>query len=774
MADVSIIIATNAEQASKEIKGLSNSVLNASDKALKMTKAFDFLDRAFNKGKISASQYQTATSALDASEDALYASIGKTTQAVQQQSAAAQAAAASVDRLADEAEMLSMKYKAGYAAGKQLAASTKELNTALKLGVISAKQHKLQIAELGKEYQRTGKYSKGFSALQRMSGKSTNKFGMYAQQVGYQVGDFAVQVQSGTNALVAFGQQGTQLAGLIPGLAGAILGIGLAIGTAIARSVLESKNLTISFKAVKKSFADALTPMKPLIDAVGSAFVSVGDTVVKWGKMVGNNISRVLSYTIALAILLAGKMVYGFIKSGKAAGAFFRLFKAGLISTGVGIFVIALGEIILKMQNMIVNAGSLAEAWGAIKDIFKALWEFAGSKIDVYVAKLKTVGPMMKAFLFSTVSSILTSVESLINKSIRGLNGMLSTANLPDLGEVNLTGGFSASVTEAQIALSAAEDSVSQLEETASGAMDGLIASVNTVLDLAKGASSSLDTSTWLVPDTDDDKGGSGSSSEDPIKKLKAEIALNTKLLTMSKEKAAVLIRVIAIQKTLADQGKTFDEDKLIALVKQNEELKKQKAISQGLTDFIGSSMETAMMGIVDGTLSVKDAFKSMARDIIKELYRVLVVQEMVANAKEAIDNRGGIVKMIFGGFGATEANGGAWQGGSKIQAYANGGVVGGPTTFPMSGGQTGLMGEAGPEAIMPLKRGSNGKLGVQMEGGRSGDVININQSFNFQANGDDTVKKLIAQAAPKIAQMTKSSLLDDRRRGGSTKAAFG
>ena len=53
-------------------------------------------------------------------------------------------------------------------------------------------------------------------------------------------------------------------------------------------------------------------------------------------------------------------------------------------------------------------------------------------------------------------------------------------------------------------------------------------------------------------------------------------------------------------------------------------------------------------------------------------------------------------------------------------------------------------MGEAGPEAIMPLKRGSNGKLGVQMEGGGGGgDVITINQSFNFQANGDDTVKKL-------------------------------
>ena len=81
-------------------------------------------------------------------------------------------------------------------------------------------------------------------------------------------------------------------------------------------------------------------------------------------------------------------------------------------------------------------------------------------------------------------------------------------------------------------------------------------------------------------------------------------------------------------------------------------------------------------------------------------------------------------------------------------------------------------MGESGPEAIMPLKRGANGKLGVQSEGG-SGDVV-IHQNFNFQANGDDSVKRIIAQAAPQIAQMTKSSIISDRRRGGQMKATFG
>lgn len=207
--------------------------------------------------------------------------------------------------------------------------------------------------------------------------------------------------------------------------------------------------------------------------------------------------------------------------------------------------------------------------------------------------------------------------------------------------------------------------------------------------------------------------------------------------------------------------------DYIAAKLEENRVLEEAKAQQQQIADTIESSMEDAFMSIVDGTKSTEDAFKDMARMIIKELYKVLVVQQLVGSFETG---GGGILGSIFGAF---QADGGAWQGGSQIQAYANGGVVGSPTTFPMAGGKTGLMGEAGPEAIMPLKRGANGKLGVQMEGG-GGDNVVIHQNFNFQANGDESVKKLIAQAAPQIANMTKSSMLNDRRRGGATKAVFG
>lgn len=56
---------------------------------------------------------------------------------------------------------------------------------------------------------------------------------------------------------------------------------------------------------------------------------------------------------------------------------------------------------------------------------------------------------------------------------------------------------------------------------------------------------------------------------------------------------------------------------------------------------------------------------------------------------------------------------------------FANGGIVNSPTLFPMRGG-TGLMGEAGAEAIMPLARGGDGKLGVRINGGGANVTVNI------------------------------------------------
>ena len=276
-----------------------------------------------------------------------------------------------------------------------------------------------------------------------------------------------------------------------------------------------------------------------------------------------------------------------------------------------------------------------------------------------------------------------------------------------------------------------------------------------------------LRTGMGFVPDPEPEKKGK-TAKIDPLVQFQTQLDLEDKLLNVSEARQKVLQAlgsdVVAKNPEIVAgmEAQITETNKLIALEEKR----------QGLIDSVTGSIENGMMAMIDGTMSVKDAFKSMAAEIIKELYRVLVVQQLVAAAKVALGFAdGGAVTSSPRPPVRPQADGGVF---TKVNAYASGGIVSSPTNFPMAGNQVGLMGEAGPEAIMPLKRGSNGKLGVQMEGGGGGDVININQSFNFQANGDDTVKKLIAQAAPKIADMAKASVIDSRRRGGSTKAAFG
>lgn len=131
-----------------------------------------------------------------------------------------------------------------------------------------------------------------------------------------------------------------------------------------------------------------------------------------------------------------------------------------------------------------------------------------------------------------------------------------------------------------------------------------------------------------------------------------------------------------------------------------------------GLTDMAGtfkSAWGDAFKGFILGTTSARDALSGMASKMA----------EMFANQAFESLWSGGLGNALGGLFGF--ANGGVFRQG-QVQAFANGGVVTGATAFGMRGG-LGVMGEAGPEAIMPLTRGSNGKLGVMASGGGAGRV---------------------------------------------------
>ncbi len=135
------------------------------------------------------------------------------------------------------------------------------------------------------------------------------------------------------------------------------------------------------------------------------------------------------------------------------------------------------------------------------------------------------------------------------------------------------------------------------------------------------------------------------------------------------------------------------------------------------LSNGISGGLRKAFDGLVFDGMKLNDALKTVAGTIVDTVYSIAL--KPVTNALGGFLAQG--VSGLMGA-GMPFANGGTFSQG-KVMPFAKGGIVGAPTTFPMRGGM-GLMGEAGPEAIMPLTRGPDGRLGVQSAGGRAVNVV--------------------------------------------------
>jgi lambda family phage tail tape measure protein len=201
------------------------------------------------------------------------------------------------------------------------------------------------------------------------------------------------------------------------------------------------------------------------------------------------------------------------------------------------------------------------------------------------------------------------------------------------------------------------------------------------------------------------------------------------------------------------------------------------------------SSMEDAVVNFaMTGKLSFADFTKSILADMARIATRQAsstLLSSLVGAATSYFTGGGSGNGLAAGSAGATSSNlgassagysstyfpqalGGAWS--SGVQMFANGAaftnsVVSKPTAFGMAGGQTGIMGEAGPEAIMPLTRTAGGQLGVRaISGGGSGggNVYNFPVAVSVQTQGaggaastEDTTQlgKGIQQAAKAEAE---------------------
>lgn len=125
---------------------------------------------------------------------------------------------------------------------------------------------------------------------------------------------------------------------------------------------------------------------------------------------------------------------------------------------------------------------------------------------------------------------------------------------------------------------------------------------------------------------------------------------------------------------------------------------------------------------------------------------------------------------------GGLYANGAAFLNG-RVTAFASGGVLGGPTVFPMANG-VGLAGEAGPEAVMPLRRMASGRLGVESNDNRRGSS---GSSFIFQIDArgaevgvEEKIDEVLTRRMPEIARYSMAASARESSLGGAYSRAVG
>lgn len=152
--------------------------------------------------------------------------------------------------------------------------------------------------------------------------------------------------------------------------------------------------------------------------------------------------------------------------------------------------------------------------------------------------------------------------------------------------------------------------------------------------------------------------------------------------------------------------------------------------------------LNSAIRGLVVEGDSLSQALEKMANSMINAAFNAAVKPVTSHVGALLAEGVGGLMSGLL----PFEKGGSFAQG--RVQPFASGGIVSGPVTFPMRGGM-GLMGEAGPEAIMPLSRGPDGKLGVQARGG-GGPVTVV---MNIQTPDTDGFRRSKGQIAAELGR---------------------
>lgn len=575
-----------------------------------------------------------------------------------------------------------------------------------------------------KELQQTSQQLKKFETRLVTTRRGMGQMGMATQQVGYQVGDFLVQVQSGTNFMVAFGQQATQLVGILPAFSkqlgmsvGSLIGISSVLGIAI-----------------------------PLVTAIGAAFMRTSQEV-KEGADKQKQAYDAVKESIE-SLQLARQMA----SSGAQTESEQTVLNA--LNTALEERKRLLAEaLVLEVENTDEYSLKEAAARGelatrqqanrlAIRQNEELLKELA------YQQRLETAAKRRaneKRNEYREAEALRIEEEKALELARHKKDAFHAMAG--EMGAVSSAlfdaNGFLESMSPLQREIYEYGQKFAQTDLAS-----GVDAAAAAALALAQRLGISLDRAKGMM-----ELGYGAPVQYDPR-------AADYDPARASAGRAAQLQKDrFGFNYSTTVQGTKFADDKtgggreakLRKQIDLTKELTQAEKDRQTILESIESSLEDGFMSMVDGTKSVKSAFKSMAAEIIKELYRVLVVQRLVGGIS-------GAVNMLTLPAGPSTGTLG-------LPKFATGGSM-------MPGGSY-IVGENGPELVIPRHSGTvvNANQTANAMGGGGGFTQNL--SINVSGSDATMVRTEIAKMIPQITNATKAAVIDARLRGGQMKAAF-
>ncbi len=166
------------------------------------------------------------------------------------------------------------------------------------------------------------------------------------------------------------------------------------------------------------------------------------------------------------------------------------------------------------------------------------------------------------------------------------------------------------------------------------------------------------------------------------------------------------------------------------------------QVVAQSVGQLLENRLTDSFRKMMDGAFDFKEFMSTLLKDIAAEMIRIFVIKQAIEGTLGA----GGLNIL-------PSANGNVFNGGSQVKAYANGGVVNSPTFFPMNGNKTGLMGEAGPEAIVPLTRTPGGDLGVKASPVNVTVINNAGANVSTQDDGEGNIQIVLDAVANSITR---------------------